>query len=1264
MPTYKMHNRLEEEQIHQPLKSEQIDAYSKQTHLLIDQLSLVTEDDKSENVINREKQRLSRELTNEINVNTSLKDSVENSHTDPISRVTNCAVMIGAAMDMLFRQQQVFDVTAYADTLYNDLYANPVELSVGATYFSKIYLQAFFAISEDARIDYTEIERCLAVTGKHESFHTIPFMVCAYSYAEWAEENNLVDKEIAALQLGLKAHDKVFPDSTTMFNHEMHLSLMSIYVNRKEWTSAAKYAEYCLEDCRRTGEEEGDEYYGVMSALALCYQMAGQYSKSDSYMQLVQRHMEQTGATDSEDYNDLLITRAEMLVSLGKYDEAEQMLKKIRQEHRPADDVYQQATMQLVSMYQDYEKYDELMPLIRETLSYYEKNHPEQGRELLGWMSLSNNPLAKGEFQRFVKLLEAMQDGSAENMAVLAYAYCHTNQYDKAAVTTRQMEQAYARLSEEEQDDMDICMRMLYTELNEYDKELALLQKQLDAVKATVGTQHDLYAQMLSLMGEFYSMKGDYYSSLQMFDSCATMAGVSTAVRKKAYEGMAGTYAQMGDYQKSNYYASRLLQQTEDIGQQRSLMALMATNMICELEIRKNDLDEQGRADTDSLRQQVTIVAKRLLDFCRQHYGEGHLNTIEAMEYLAGAYYLTADNERMMQITEECESIIKRHLKNDEMRRNYLQGLAVFYQKNGNYRKALELVDTTCLKSEKPALVELKGTLEPLAEFNLNLGNVEKAQYYFNRLAQAIIGETSGQMMTLTSQARQRYWRLSRHILSGAGKYIRHCGEPDPFAGTIYNMALYTKDCLLGSEQSFVRAIRHTGDETLMEKMQLMMNLRTAVVQSTTMSAEEKNSKIQYAESLEQELLAACRDAQEADAANRVADWRRVQEALPDSALAIEMVQFLTQDDTDCYGAALLRKGWTNPVFVSLGTRSQLDQMDVQDLSRETGNKVWQFVAPYLDGIGAIYFSPIGVFNTIPIEYMPFADHEVMSEAFRIYRLSSTSQLLHTDNDKGEGAVVYGGLDYDISPTQMAKTTPTSRRQRGAGSVEYLEQLEGTAIEADRIVELINSSQGGGMSAELYAGKDGTETSFKALDGQHRRVIHIGTHGFYSADDSKETASSFISNFQQSVNSEDMALRRSGLYFAGANNTLLDEVIPDSIDDGVLTAQEVSTLDLRGLELVTLSACQTAQGRVTGDGVFGLQRGFKKAGANSILMSLWKVDDEATCLLMTEFYRLWMSGITKHDALEQAKRLVRSHTEKGWNAPHYWAAFILLDGVD
>ena len=97
---------------------------------------------------------------------------------------------------------------------------------------------------------------------------------------------------------------------------------------------------------------------------------------------------------------------------------------------------------------------------------------------------------------------------------------------------------------------------------------------------------------------------------------------------------------------------------------------------------------------------------------------------------------------------------------------------------------------------------------------------------------------------------------------------------------------------------------------------------------------------------------------------------------------------------------------------------------------------------------------------------------------------------------------------------------------------------------------------------------------------------------------------------------------------------------------------------------MVLSACQTGLGEISGDGVLGLQRGFKKAGANSLLMSLWKVDDQATCFLMTQFYENLAKGKNKNLALEQAKKAVRLKKDKGWDDPKYWAAFILLDALD
>jgi CHAT domain-containing protein len=185
-------------------------------------------------------------------------------------------------------------------------------------------------------------------------------------------------------------------------------------------------------------------------------------------------------------------------------------------------------------------------------------------------------------------------------------------------------------------------------------------------------------------------------------------------------------------------------------------------------------------------------------------------------------------------------------------------------------------------------------------------------------------------------------------------------------------------------------------------------------------------------------------------------------------------------------------------------------------------------------------------------------------------------------------------------------------------------------------------------------------------------MIHIATHGFYLTEEEAKQ-SNFARPYMELMRGdaqrtghpvEDKPMTRSGLLFSGCNHAIHHEQIPDGVEDGILTAQEISTLDLRGLDLVVLSACQTALGDIAyGEGVFGLQRGFKKAGAKTIIMSLWKVDDEATRILMVELYRNLMSGKSKQQSLKDAQKYLREYDNGKYDRPEYWASFIMLDGL-
>lgn len=132
---------------------------------------------------------------------------------------------------------------------------------------------------------------------------------------------------------------------------------------------------------------------------------------------------------------------------------------------------------------------------------------------------------------------------------------------------------------------------------------------------------------------------------------------------------------------------------------------------------------------------------------------------------------------------------------------------------------------------------------------------------------------------------------------------------------------------------------------------------------------------------------------------------------------------------------------------------------------------------------------------------------------------------------------------------------------------------------------------------------------------------------------------------------------RSELMLAGGNRAWQGDTIPDTIEDGILTAKEISHLNLRETDLVVLSACETGLGDISSEGVFGLQRAFKQAGAQTIIMSLWNVKDEATQYLMTNFYSYLMQGASKREAFIQARNKCREQ----YHDPVSWAGFIMLD---
>lgn len=254
--------------------------------------------------------------------------------------------------------------------------------------------------------------------------------------------------------------------------------------------------------------------------------------------------------------------------------------------------------------------------------------------------------------------------------------------------------------------------------------------------------------------------------------------------------------------------------------------------------------------------------------------------------------------------------------------------------------------------------------------------------------------------------------------------------------------------------------------------------------------------------------------------------------------------------------------------------------------------------------------------------------------------------------------------DYIAQNTQV-------RRTRSYGSSNTRGSLDDISIATfDEVNNISSMLKEKGIKAILLTKAQANETSFKALSGKNIGVLHIATHGFYWSDENDEKSSIQEHIRQASVPiMEQIGVSRSGLLLAGSKLTLDNEKLPEGIDDGILTGAEIENMDLASVDLVVLSACQTGLGQVEPiEGVYGLQRAFKKAGVRSILMTLWKVDDDATQLFMTAFYRDYLKNNSKQHALKVAQEYLKSFTsdegEHVYSDPYYWAGFVLLDALN
>lgn len=747
---------------------------------------------------------------------------------------------------------------------------------------------------------------------------------------------------------------------------------------------------------------------------------------------------------------------------------------------------------------------------------------------------------------------------------------------------------------------MDEVRKLKYQ--GEYRQALIALQ----AIQKDLG-QSAPKKEIDSEMASCYSMSGDYEKAISLYSGVLQQDPTNATIQNN----LALCYARIGDYTRSLAMQEHALRLTPH---NPELLTNIATTYF-----------QQGNYT------QALQMNERAAEIVRDRDGEQSAAYAAALVNKAACLAMMNRTEDALAINEQALGIQNAVLGANHITvATTLNNIADCHYRRLDYDLAIESLQRaaqirkTVLGEQHPDYIH---TINNIASCQLALGDRTGYAKSKQQCLDWMLRDVKQNFTWLTEQQRQLFVQQRAPLLEG----IVASSCPD---GLQYDKQLLTKGLLLSSAVELERIMHESKDAEITrlfgELRTIRMTLDGLFAQPADMQDRAEIEKLnRQAEAAEQQLLAR---SQEYGNLTRslTYHWQDVQRVLKDNEIAIEFAKAGQGDDAR-FVALVLRKGWSEPKRVSIGEQKDYAEY-IQKRFRayeyeELGNAVWHDVLAAANAKEGevIYFSPDGFLYQMGIEYLT-ADGKLMNDAYQMYRLSSTRLLCQRPKHSSkQDMTLFGGLLYGKDNTKG----------------EMFQYLPATLKEVQNISALY-------PGAKTITGAEGTEDAFYAMSGQSPTQLHIATHGFYiHGDKAQQMASNTRSAgfIQIGANSEiaDNSMSRTGLLLCGAEAGWTGTASTQH-NDGVLTAREIMLTDLHTTELTVLSACQTGMGDIEADGVAGLQRGLKKAGVQTMMISLWDVNDEATGMLMTTFYEGLTQGKPKHQALRDAQEKVRTFT--------------------
>ncbi|NRA93390.1 MAG: CHAT domain-containing protein, partial [Psychroserpens sp.] len=476
--------------------------------------------------------------------------------------------------------------------------------------------------------------------------------------------------------------------------------------------------------------------------------------------------------------------------------------------------------------------------------------------------------------------------------------------------------------------------------------------------------------------------------------------------------------------------------------------------------------------------------------------------------------------------------------------------------------------------------------------------------------------------------------------------YLTQNSFPDALRqGT--NNILTQKGLLLNASKDILLQLQSLNDSTVNSKILHYKSKRTSLDQQFQLPKNERITNIKeeqnHLEVLERDILKIYEE-NFGKKVNYVKDFNKT--LLKTDEVAVEFTRFdfykSNWTDSTMYSAYLYKKDWETPKVVDLFEEKQLQDLlssvsTPKELYQTRGTTivnqnttaivsdsiyhlVWKPLEKYIKPGQSVYYSPDGLLHKIPFAALPNSDNKLLAEIYDLNQMGNTADIrINNSQPDLQDMILIGGVDYTYVPEndqkiisenqvsileadQLLGNEANKTRGNDSGSWTY---LKGTKKEVDRINELLPTSK-------VLSQKEATETAFKSLSGNSPSVLHIATHGYFFPDLEDKKQKRNLDEKSPYIQTENPLLR-SGLILANANYAWKNGSNPYEEDDGILTGLEISNLDLKNTDIVVLSACETGLGDIpSSEGVYGLQRAFKMAGVNTIIMTLWEVPDKET----------------------------------------------------